>query len=800
MAIEVFSQTFQGATEGDRAATYQLVSFSNNTITYAVLKDIDNSAISADGVFELPEYVSYEGTEYRVIFYYSSNGFRPSYENKTYSSIKKIILHGKLIRDSYSTTNLFSGFNKCFEALEEFVMENPYDGHSTLDGVLYKGTDDSPYNTIVFVPVMWNPEGKNLYQPDTKEIKRWAFSYVKFLGNMDVYQIPNQIEIIGSSAFMSSAIKGVKLPENTTLTSISNGCFDLCKDLTQVIIPDNILTIDGAAFRECTSLPTINLNNVEKIDMLAFYGATSLASVESTENLKTLGECCFYGCSNLQSIDLEQSSITRIPNYCFWGCSTMTEIKLPEGLKVIGTYALRGTESLSVPVLPESLEEIAEEAFPTFIKVSDQTLYIGKNVKNMNGLTLYNIHCNIEIDESNPYFIKEDKVIYNNNKDELVSYLNTNTRKSFMVPSHVKKIGDGAFYKAAGSPLEHVTLPSSCEAIGYHSFHNGSAKNVSVTVPPSVKVIGGKNKKEYRPNRNRTNTGGTVAYYYPFYNFDVYLMGNHFEEIECNIYLFNTTSLIPYKFYLTQTAYNSIDNTIPVWGSLLSKNRLHTDVPVTLSSSGLSTMCRDFDVDLSETDGLEAYVAASFEMPVNGSDGEINMQKVSTGDYIPSRIGADNYEFHGVVLKGEPGATYTYHIGEQDYLSGSQITLSDEQTTGNMLVGAPVHTNIDKTDGDLTNFVLKNGWFRYVSAYGELAWNKAYLQVPTANLQTEDGHAKNIRFVFADDDSETTGISTQFSQHEVCSDDAPYYNLNGMRITNPQKGIYIRNGRKVVIR
>ena len=152
------------------------------------------------------------------------------------------------------------------------------------------------------------------------------------------------------------------------------------------------------------------------------------------------------------------------------------------------------------------------------------------------------------------------------------------------------------------------------------------------------------------------------------------------------------------------------------------------------------------------------------------------------------------------MLKGEPGATYTYHIGEQDYLSGSQITLSDEQTTGNMLVGAPVHTNIDKTDGDLTNFVLKNGWFRYVSAYGELAWNKAYLQVPTANLQTEDGHAKNIRFVFADDDSETTGISTQFSQHEVCSDDAPYYNLNGMRITNPQKGIYIRNGRKVVIR
>ncbi len=46
------------------------------------------------------------------------------------------------------------------------------------------------------------------------------------------------------------------------------------------------------------------------------------------------------------------------------------------------------------------------------------------------------------------------------------------------------------------------------------------------------------------------------------------------------------------------------------------------------------------------------------------------------------------------------------------------------------------------------------------------------------------------------EDDGATGISTQFQDAEP---DA-YYNLQGQRVENPGKGVFIKNGRKVVIK
>ena len=45
---------------------------------------------------------------------------------------------------------------------------------------------------------------------------------------------------------------------------------------------------------------------------------------------------------------------------------------------------------------------------------------------------------------------------------------------------------------------------------------------------------------------------------------------------------------------------------------------------------------------------------------------------------------------------------------------------------------------------------------------------------------------------------ETTGISN--AAVETTEDDGTYYNLQGVRVMNPQKGIYIKNGKKIVIK
>ena len=63
--------------------------------------------------------------------------------------------------------------------------------------------------------------------------------------------------------------------------------------------------------------------------------------------------------------------------------------------------------------------------------------------------------------------------------------------------------------------------------------------------------------------------------------------------------------------------------------------------------------------------------------------------------------------------------------------------------------------------------------------------------------QDDPNNAKNISIVFLDEEdleNKTTGITVI----NVKKADNTYYNLQGMKVENPSKGIYIYNGKKVI--
>ena len=74
---------------------------------------------------------------------------------------------------------------------------------------------------------------------------------------------------------------------------------------------------------------------------------------------------------------------------------------------------------------------------------------------------------------------------------------------------------------------------------------------------------------------------------------------------------------------------------------------------------------------------------------------------------------------------------------------------------------------------------------------GTLAANKAYLKIPTG----EGARALSIVF---DDEQETTAIESVAPK--AIPTDNVYYNLRGQRVAQPTKGLYIVNGKKVVIK
>ena len=129
--------------------------------------------------------------------------------------------------------------------------------------------------------------------------------------------------------------------------------------------------------------------------------------------------------------------------------------------------------------------------------------------------------------------------------------------------------------------------------------------------------------------------------------------------------------------------------------------------------------------------------------------------------------------------------------------SAATITLTPTTTTqtleGNELTGVDAATaapsNAYCLSKETTGSARGVGFYTYT---GTIPAHRAYLVV--------DGGPSHARgFLGFDDDDNTTGIS--LPEAVVIENDGPIYDLSGRRIIGqPQKGIYVKNGKKVVIK
>lgn len=86
----------------------------------------------------------------------------------------------------------------------------------------------------------------------------------------------------------------------------------------------------------------------------------------------------------------------------------------------------------------------------------------------------------------------------------------------------------------------------------------------------------------------------------------------------------------------------------------------------------------------------------------------------------------------------------------------------------------------------------------YTPGAGNCSINTAYLTLDSDFWdEAAQQNTKGFRLVF-DDNNETTSVD----EIQTVSDNAPavYYNMQGVRVLNPGKGLYIRNGKKYIIR
>ena len=214
------------------------------------------------------------------------------------------------------------------------------------------------------------------------------------------------------------------------------------------------------------------------------------------------------------------------------------------------------------------------------------------------------------------------------------------------------------------------------------------------------------------------------------------------------------------------------------WKDYSGSGRQIPTVSVSVGEDGIATYCPIAPVNFGNAKNIAAY-RASIE------DNTVKLTRV-TG-YV--RKG------EGVLLRSLNGGAATENL---------PLVTSNLGGYKNSFVGV-VDNGIRKEvivpekeeDSNVTNFVLskKNGVIGFYKAKPEgtkVALGKAYL--PVENYDETAAEA-GLRIVFDD----ATAIDNVEVQQET-EDDA-IYTLSGVRVTNPtQKGIYIRNGKKVIIK
>lgn len=210
---------------------------------------------------------------------------------------------------------------------------------------------------------------------------------------------------------------------------------------------------------------------------------------------------------------------------------------------------------------------------------------------------------------------------------------------------------------------------------------------------------------------------------------------------------------------------------------------------VTISKNGKSSYAPPVDIDLTGVEGLKAYAATGYDAATS-TIWLTRIFKIQAGE--------------GVMLKGEANKEYTL------------LSAAVQAYYGNMFVGnidSKITINETSDDGEWTNFYLASGSFKKVNGTREIGTNKSYLHLPTSLLVSSARGKKNagidewfmeeleaetmfLGSIGGDDEDGTTRIDA------IRNDAQPdvYYNLQGQRVDAPKKGIYIHNGRKVVIK
>lgn len=240
-----------------------------------------------------------------------------------------------------------------------------------------------------------------------------------------INNVPAGLTDINEWCFESTALESVDLSK-TNVTIMKDGVFFNNKSLTSIQLPNKLENFWDNAFNGCTALNNIDMpSTVKGIYNSVFEGCTSLSNVTWNEGCTTLGNHVFKNCplaavtfpktlgsigewafegTKLETVDLSNTQITRLPKGCFYNCQQLSDVKLPIALTDIGECAFYKSAIASI-TFPSSLQKIDAWAFQftqlTNVVIPTKTGHIGDGAfsdnANLNTVVVNGLECYLAV-------------------------------------------------------------------------------------------------------------------------------------------------------------------------------------------------------------------------------------------------------------------------------------------------------------------------------------------------------------------------------------------------------------------